>query len=78
MMGEQGEAGSKQFAKGVRECFRRCLSSELEVPCTAVTILAHPKRRKERKHDNCFYRAKVTPGLCTTDVRFNTYMAVSP
>ena len=50
-------------------------AANTEVRCTAVTVLARPKRRRERKHANCFYRSRVTPALCARDSRFDTYTA---
>lgn len=72
--GPSGEGAKRRLARGLRECIRRCLANT-EVRCTAVTVLARPKRRRERKHANCFYRSRVTPALCARDSRFDTYTA---
>lgn len=64
-------------AAAVHECFERCNKfTEGGVPCTAVTILMRPKRKREKKGANCFYRSQATPGLCGSDPRFDTFVRV--
>lgn len=68
------EGATRRFKRGLNECIRRCVA-QTEVPCHAVTVLARPQRKKEKKHSNCYFRSRVTPALCARDSRFDTYAA---
>ena len=60
----------------VRACQERC---SIDFPltaqqrCTAVTVLTHPRKRRERSGPNCFFRKDVQPSRCKLDSRFDTY-----
>ena len=59
-------------SQAVLECMQQCTRSGGH--CTGVTVLARPKRKKEKKAPNCFFRKDVELGLCPPDVRFDTYV----
>jgi len=60
---------------GVVECLTRCAkyNGGPGAQCDSVTMLARPRRKRERRGPNCFYRTETVPDMCAQDNRFDTY-----
>ena len=73
--GKNGGDSLTATSEAVMDCFQQCSQyNEGGAQCTSVTILARPKRKKEKRGSNCFYRKDTTPDLCAQDKRFDTYL----